>query len=94
MPPTGGSATVCNSYLPSDSVFNRFIYVVQFLARNGIYVLLDNQINFDTTAATDTTAWLQVKRRCGVWTTYLNKALHRACKRITAIMSNISTYLR
>jgi hypothetical protein len=63
-PPTGGSATVCNSYLPSDSVFNRFMYVVQFLARNGIYVLLDNQINFDTTAATDTNAWLQANPRC------------------------------
>jgi hypothetical protein len=59
-PPTSGSGGVCNSYLPSDSVFNRFMYVVQFLTRNGIYVLLDNQINFDTTAIENTAGWLQV----------------------------------
>ena len=59
-PPTGGNSGVCNSYLPADSVFNRFMYVVQFLARNGIYVLLDNQINFDTTAVENTAGWLQV----------------------------------
>ena len=59
-PPAGGSDGVCNGYLPADSVFNRFMYVVQFLTRNGIYVLLDNQINFDTTAVTNTAAWLQV----------------------------------
>lgn len=59
-PPSGGQAGLCNSYVPADSTFNRFIYVVQFLARNGLYVILDNQFNFDTTAITNTPAWLQV----------------------------------
>lgn len=39
-PPSGGTAGICNSYLPSDTTFNRFMYVVQFLARNGFYLLL------------------------------------------------------
>jgi hypothetical protein len=60
-PPTGGNSGICNSYLPSESVFNRFMYVVQFLTRNGFYVLLDNQINFDTTAVDNTAGWLQVR---------------------------------
>jgi hypothetical protein len=30
----------CNDYLPSDSVRNRFVWVVQFLARNGFYVIM------------------------------------------------------
>lgn len=55
-----GTKGVCNSYVPGDSTFNRFIFVVQFLARNGMYVMLDNQINFDTTAITNPSAWLQV----------------------------------
>ena len=43
-----------------DSVFNRFIYVVQFFARNGFYILLDNQLNFDTTVLENKAAWVQV----------------------------------
>lgn len=39
-PPTGGTAGICNSYLPSDSTFNRFMYIVQFLAHNGFYLIL------------------------------------------------------
>lgn len=37
------------------------MYVVQFLARNELYVLLDNQFNFDTTAITDTSGWVEVR---------------------------------
>jgi len=59
-PPTGGTPGVCNSYVPSDSVFNRFIYAVQFFTLNGLYVILDNQLNFDTTVLTSQTAWVQV----------------------------------
>lgn len=39
-PPSGGTVGICNSYLPSDTTFNRFMYTVQFLARNGFYLLL------------------------------------------------------
>ena len=60
-PPTGGTAGICNSYVPSDSLFNRFIYVIQFLTLNGLYVILDNQLNFDTTVLQSQTAWIQVR---------------------------------
>ena len=39
-PPSGGTAGICNSYVPSDTTFNRFMYIVQFLAHNGFYLLL------------------------------------------------------
>jgi hypothetical protein len=29
--------------LPVDSVFNRFIWNIGFLARNGFYILIDNR---------------------------------------------------
>ncbi len=59
--PQKANSGICNSYLPEDSTFNRFIYVVQFLARNNFYLLLDNQFNFDTTAVTDTQGWLEAR---------------------------------
>lgn len=37
------SAGSCGDYLPVDSVFNRFIWNIGFLARNGFYVLVDNR---------------------------------------------------
>ena len=46
--------------MPSDSLFNRFIYVIQFLTLNGLYVILDNQLNFDTTVLQSQAAWIQV----------------------------------
>ena len=33
----------CGDYLPVDSVFNRFIWNIGFLVRNGFYVLVDNR---------------------------------------------------
>lgn len=80
-PPTGGNDGVCNSYVPSDSVFNRFMYVIQFLTRNGIYVLLDNQINFDTTAVENTPGWLQVM----ISMITLRQNLHRTTSAIIQI---------
>ncbi|KAG1655305.1 hypothetical protein FOA52_007962 [Chlamydomonas sp. UWO 241] len=36
------SANTCNEYLPnSGSVFDRFVWVVNYLARNGFYVIID-----------------------------------------------------
>lgn len=29
----------CNSYIPSDTTLNRFTYIVNFLAENGLYVV-------------------------------------------------------
>lgn len=50
---------VCNDYVPSDTVVNRFAYVVSFLANNGFYVLLDNQFNLDTTVLDNYQQWLK-----------------------------------
>ena len=41
----------CNSYLPDDSVLNRLLYVVDFLATNNLYVVLSNNVTVDNTVA-------------------------------------------
>lgn len=41
LPPAGGDATRCNSYLPTTSTLDRFLWVVQWFAANGFFVLLD-----------------------------------------------------
>ncbi|KAG1680164.1 hypothetical protein FOA52_000277 [Chlamydomonas sp. UWO 241] len=38
--PSHGDYT-CNAYIPGDSVINRFVWVVQYLANNGFYVIID-----------------------------------------------------
>jgi hypothetical protein len=60
--PDKSTPGICNGYLPEDSTFNRFVYTVQFLARNKFYIMLDNQFNFDTTAITDTKGWVEVQK--------------------------------
>ncbi|KAK9836719.1 hypothetical protein WJX74_006621 [Apatococcus lobatus] len=50
---------VCNTYLPTDSTFNRLVYVTKSLTNAGIYVLLDNQFNLDNTALEGTDNWVQ-----------------------------------
>ena len=48
----------CNEYLPSDTVFNRYVWVVQFYTRNGFYVLMDNHFREDQTVLTaGTQSW-------------------------------------
>ena len=42
----------CNSYLPNDSVLDRFLYVVDFLATNNLYVVLSNNVTADNTVTT------------------------------------------
>ena len=57
----GHMAGSCNDYLPSDSTFARFLWNVHMLAANGMYVLIDDHSNWDTTIVTDYTAWLVVR---------------------------------
>ena len=44
----------CNSYIPNDSTMDRFAYIVNFLADNGLYVvrhsLLQNMLRCMATA--------------------------------------------
>ena len=49
---------VCNSYVPADTVVNRLLYVVNYFTTNGFYVVLDNQLNLDTTALTNYNQWV------------------------------------
>ena len=48
----------CNADLPNESAYTRFLYVIRFLTSNGLYVLIDNHLSFDDTAATNTKQWL------------------------------------
>jgi aryl-phospho-beta-D-glucosidase BglC (GH1 family) len=55
--PTHRVAGQCNGYLPNDTVYNRFRWVVSFYARNGFYVLIDNHLREDRTALDSATNW-------------------------------------
>lgn len=48
-----------NDYLPNDSTFNRFVWVVSFFAKNGFYVLIDNHLREDQTALQNHQQWVQ-----------------------------------
>lgn len=48
-----------NDYFPNDSTLNRFVWVVNFFAKNGFYVLIDNHLREDLTALEDPQLWVQ-----------------------------------
>lgn len=54
----------CNSYLPSDTTLNRFMFVVNYYAQSGFYIILDNQFNLDQTAINNQQQWLQRVSSC------------------------------
>ena len=47
-----------NSYIPSGTTFERFLWVVRYFAENGFYVLLDNHLKEDRTALDDPQGWV------------------------------------
>lgn len=49
---------VCNAYLPEDTTLDRFMWVVNYFAQQGFYIILDNQFNLDQTATSNTQLWL------------------------------------
>jgi hypothetical protein len=49
---------IANSYLPNDTTLNRFLWVVNFFARNGFYVLIDDHTE-DQTVLNGTSQWVQ-----------------------------------
>ena len=60
--PAGGGwqvPGVCNSYVPSNSVIDRFLYVVNYITSQGMYVVMDNQLNLDRTALNNPNSWAQ-----------------------------------
>ena len=42
---------------------SRFLWTVNFFARNGFYVLIDNHLNMDPTARNNVTLWLEGAER-------------------------------
>ena len=64
-PPPGDAFAVstppgtCNSYMPQQNTLDRFLWTVDYLARNGLYVMLDNQFNLDQTATQQPALWVQ-----------------------------------
>lgn len=57
--PAPRAAGMCNDYLPNDTTFNRFLWVVNFFARNGFYVLIDNHLREDQTVLQNQQQWVQ-----------------------------------
>ena len=49
---------VCNAYLPEDTTLDRFMWVINYFAQQGFYIILDNQFNLDQTATANTPLWL------------------------------------
>lgn len=48
----------CSADVPSDNTLNRFLYVVNFFARNNFYVVIDNHLALDATAIQNPTGWV------------------------------------
>lgn len=59
MAPPENPTGMVNDYLPNASTFNRFLWVVNFFAKNGFYVLIDNHLREDQTALEDSDKWVQ-----------------------------------
>lgn len=57
--PASRKEGMCNDYLPNDSTLNRFLWVVDFFAKNGFYVLIDNHLREDQTAIENKDKWVQ-----------------------------------
>jgi Cellulase (glycosyl hydrolase family 5) len=56
--PPSRVAGACNSYLPNDTTLNRFLWVINFFAKNGFYVLIDDHQE-DSTVLTSQSQWIQ-----------------------------------
>lgn len=50
----------CNDYLPSSSVWDRFIWVIKFYIENGFYVMIDNHGLEDETVLIDSKRWAEL----------------------------------
>ncbi len=48
----------CDDYFPNDNTLNRFLWTVNFFAKNGFYVLIDNHSE-DTTVIENKQQWVQ-----------------------------------
>lgn len=49
-----------NDYLPNESTLQRFLWVVNFFAKNGFYILIDNHLREDQTVLENPERWVQL----------------------------------
>ena len=63
--PLDGAAGTCNAYYPNTNVYDRFLWMIGFLARNDFVVIVDDHLVYDRTAVTNLNLWYQVRRRRG-----------------------------
>lgn len=56
--PVVRTAGKTNEYLPNDSTLNRFLWTVNFFAKNGFYVLIGNHLKEDQTVLEDRKKWV------------------------------------
>ena len=57
-PPTR-TPGMCDNYFPNDTTLNRFLWVVNFFAKNGFYVLIDNHLREDQIAIQNPQKWVE-----------------------------------
>ena len=58
---------MCNAYLRHmPSAFDRLLWVISLLARNGFLVIPVSQLEQDPTLMEDRTQWAEVSCRCGL----------------------------
>ncbi|GAX78958.1 hypothetical protein CEUSTIGMA_g6398.t1 [Chlamydomonas eustigma] len=60
------SPNTCNQYLPEDTTLNRFVWVVQYLAHNGFYVIIDDHTEDPTVINSQSqfiTNWVDIVTR-------------------------------
>ena len=50
---------MCNDYIPNTSTLDRFLWVINFFAHNGFYVLIDNHLRDDQTVLESAQTWVQ-----------------------------------
>ena len=53
------NSNLCNDYLPNHSTLDRFLWVINFFAKNGFYVLIDNHLREDQTVLENSETWVQ-----------------------------------
>lgn len=56
--PSGSNSNTCNAQLPNNSGYSRFLWVIKQMVDNGFTVLLDNQLNLDSTATDSASTWV------------------------------------
>ena len=60
--PPDGTPGVCNAYISHvSSAFDRFLWVINFLARNGFLVQISSQLEQDPSLLEDRSDWAQVQ---------------------------------